>query len=74
MQETADGLILCGGKPLRGGEADAFGDHRIAMSAAVASALCKEEVILTGAESVSKSYPAFWEDFAALGLRYEPIG
>lgn len=74
VQETADGLILCGAKPLRGGEVDAFGDHRIAMSAAVAATLCQKEVILTGAESVSKSYPSFWEDFAALGLRYEPIG
>ena len=66
-QETEDGLIVYGTGQLRGGCADSCNDHRIAMSAAVASIACKEEVIITGAECVSKSYPAFWEDFERLG-------
>ena len=65
-EETADGLIVHA-RRLRGGSVDAFGDHRIAMMVALASIACAEEVVLRGAESVNKSYPGFWRDFAALG-------
>lgn len=67
ITETEDGLIVDGSRPLRGGEADACGDHRIAMMAAIASAACTEEVIIHGAEAVNKSYPGFWADFESLG-------
>ncbi len=56
---------------LRGGEAEAFGDHRIAMAAAVAATGAEEPVILHGAETVRKSYPGFFEQFEALGGRLE---
>ena len=49
-----------------GGTADAAGDHRIAMSAAVAACGCAGPVIVTGSECVAKSYPAFWDDFSSL--------
>lgn len=52
---------------LRGGTVSAAGDHRIAMSAAIASTVCREPVTILGAEAVEKSYPAFWADFQALG-------
>ncbi len=65
-EETPDGLRISG-KKLSGGVCDSFGDHRIAMSAAVASAQCGGNVTVTGAEAVSKSYPRFWEDLALLG-------
>ncbi len=65
-EETADGMIVRG-RRLSGGACDSFGDHRIAMSAAVASAQCAGPVSVTGAEAVEKSYPRFWEDFTALG-------
>ena len=63
VEETADGLLVSGGKPLTGGVVDSANDHRIAMAAAVASILCEGPVTVTGAEAVSKSYPKFWEDF-----------
>ena len=65
--ETADGLAICGVPSLKGGEADSFGDHRIAMAAAVAATVCESPVLLRGAESTAKSYPAFWRDFESLG-------
>ena len=65
--ETEDGLIIEGGRTLRGGAVDSCGDHRIAMMAAIASCACEDEVIIHGAESVNKSYPGFWRDFAHLG-------
>lgn len=67
IRETDDGLIIHGGSPLSGGTVSSFGDHRIAMSAAVASLLCDGKVIIDGAETVGKSYPGFFDDFSALG-------
>lgn len=68
IRETDDGLIIKGKKELCGGSVSSFGDHRIAMSVAVASTVCKSPVILNGAEASNKSYPAFWEDIKALGI------
>jgi len=66
VQETQDGLIIRGKPSLSGGTADAAGDHRIAMAAAVAACACTGPVTVTGAECVSKSYPGFWEDLDRL--------
>ncbi len=65
--ETEDGLIVTGTGYLKGGRVYSFGDHRIAMSAAIAACASKGEVIIDGAEAVEKSYPGFWDDFEALG-------
>lgn len=66
--ETADGLTVCG-TGLRGGVVNSENDHRIAMSAAIASCFCSRQVTVLDAGAVSKSYPGFWRDFAALGGR-----
>ncbi len=65
-EETEDGLRIVGRPRLTGGSADAAGDHRIAMSAAVAAAASSESVTVLGAECTAKSYPRFWEDLEAL--------
>ncbi|MGI6336032.1 MAG: 3-phosphoshikimate 1-carboxyvinyltransferase [Eubacteriales bacterium] len=67
IEETKDGLVIEGTGTLKGGRVSSFGDHRIAMTAAIASCICEEEVIIEGAEAVAKSYPKFFEDFAKLG-------
>lgn len=64
---TEDGLLVEGVPELAGGVVDAANDHRIAMMAAVLSTRCSGTVTIEGAECVSKSYPAFFEDFASLG-------
>lgn len=66
ITETSDGLIIRGVPRLAGGTVDAAGDHRIAMSAAVAATVCKGSVTIRGAECVAKSYPTFWEEFTRL--------
>lgn len=69
VTEEPEGLTIIG-KPegLRGGvSVDAWNDHRIAMSLAIAAQKCAEPIVLSGAESVAKSYPSFWEDYKALG-------
>lgn len=68
ITETDDGLIINGGASLLGGTVSSHNDHRIAMSAAVASILCEAPVTITAAEATSKSYPVFWEDMTALGF------
>lgn len=64
---TDDGLIIKGKPSLAGGETDSFGDHRIAMAAAVAAQRCENAVTITNAQAVAKSYPAFFEDYNSLG-------
>ena len=66
MEELPEGLRIRGVPNLRGGTVDCCGDHRIAMSAAVAACGCAGPVIVTGSECVAKSYPAFWDDFSSL--------
>ncbi len=66
ITETQDGLVICGVPSLQGGTVDAAGDHRIAMSGAVAATVCHGPVTVTGAECVAKSYPAFWEELERL--------
>ena len=67
------GLSLTGRPILDGGEVSSHNDHRIAMSAAVASCGCSSPVIIHGAEAVRKSYPGFFRDFAALGGNVKEI-
>lgn len=62
IKETDDGLLIRGSGMLRGGTADSFGDHRIAMSAAAAACISGNDVEITGAECTEKSYPGFWKD------------
>lgn len=47
------------------------GDHRIVMALAVLATRTGGD--MDGAEAVRKSYPSFWEDLAALGIRCEII-
>ncbi len=62
-----DRLVIRGQKQLHGGVTDSFGDHRIAMSAAVAALRADSEVTIQNAEAVNKSYPTFFEDYNQLG-------
>lgn len=50
---------------------DAAGDHRIAMSAAIAASVASDRVTILGAQCVAKSYPEFWNDYRKLGGNYE---
>ena len=69
--EKDDELIIEGRGRLRGGTVDSFNDHRIAMSAAIASIICDDDVIIKGENAVNKSYPKFFEDFQSLGGKVE---
>ncbi len=63
--EYADGIAI-DPAPLRGGTVDAAGDHRIAMAFAILG-LVVPGVTIDGAETVSKSFPGFFEMVRGLG-------
>ena len=65
-EEFPDGMRIRGQRMLKGGTVDPFGDHRIAMAAAVAVCRCEQAVTVDQPDCVSKSYPAFWEDLGSL--------
>ena len=69
--EADENTLTIHGTGLVGGTVDAVNDHRIAMAAAIAATVCKEDVTVLGAECVAKSYPKFWEEYARLGGNYE---
>lgn len=64
--QATENTLTVYGSGLTGGIVDSFGDHRIAMAAAIAATVCKNPVTILGAECVNKSYPAFWEDYKKL--------
>ena len=66
VTETADGMIIRGGKPLHGAAIDSLLDHRIAMTFAVAGLCAEGETEILGAECVNISYPGFYEDLMKL--------
>jgi len=67
IQEKPDELVISGVESFSGGDVESHQDHRIAMMLAVAATRAKAPLFISGAESVRKSYPGFWEQFKDLG-------
>lgn len=67
-EEKEDGCVIEGlsGKHFNGGTVQSLGDHRTAMSFAIAGMRSKQPVLIEGIECVETSYPAFFEDLAKL--------
>lgn len=66
-----DTFTVYGGEPVALAPVDSFGDHRIAMSAAVMSTVANGVTTIDRSDCVAKSYPSFFEDFEALGGEVE---
>ena len=64
LEAQEDGMIIHGTGQLPGAVCQSAGDHRLAMSLAVAGLLAKRETTIRDAEAASVSYPAFWEHLA----------
>ncbi|MBQ9940845.1 MAG: 3-phosphoshikimate 1-carboxyvinyltransferase [Clostridia bacterium] len=67
-QSDANSMKIYGGK-LTGGTVDSFGDHRIVMSASIASFVAEGEVTINNARAVNKSYPTFFGEIGKLGAQ-----
>jgi 3-phosphoshikimate 1-carboxyvinyltransferase len=61
VEERADGLVIHGrgGAPLCGAEITSEGDHRVAMSFAVAGLVAEGETVIDDATSIATSFPQF---------------
>lgn len=66
VTETDDGMVITGGSA-NGGAINGANDHRIVMAFAVLAAYSKNKTIIKGFNAINKSYPAFFDDFKALG-------
>lgn len=66
--EEEDTMKIYGGK-IHGARCSAHGDHRIAMSLALAALRSDTPITIEDAECVAKSYPTFFEDLEMLQKR-----
>ena len=55
---TFDSIKIKGGK-INGGTVDSYGDHRIAMSFAIAGIVSKNSVTINNTENIATSFPTF---------------
>jgi 3-phosphoshikimate 1-carboxyvinyltransferase len=66
-EPTADGMIIEGGS-MTGGHVDSKGDHRIAMSFAMAALRASGEIDIDDCANVNTSFPGFVELASGVGL------
>ncbi|MDR2654945.1 MAG: 3-phosphoshikimate 1-carboxyvinyltransferase [Oscillospiraceae bacterium] len=71
IKELEDSLLIRGVESLTGGQADSRGDHRMAMSLAIAATRCEKPLVINDFDCVKKTYPNFWDDYKMLGGRVE---
>jgi 3-phosphoshikimate 1-carboxyvinyltransferase len=67
IEETPDGAVIEGG-PLHGGKVESHGDHRCAMSFAVAGAASDADIRINDCANVATSFPGFIELARSSGL------
>lgn len=60
IEPLEDGMRVVGGKAINGGEVNSFGDHRIAMSMAVAALGATADIKIVDAACTETSFPGFW--------------
>ena len=66
---TEDGCIINGVERLRGGRVYHNGDHRMMMSAAIASLVSDGDVVMEDDGCWNVSFPGFPETMRGLGVR-----
>jgi 3-phosphoshikimate 1-carboxyvinyltransferase len=71
VSETPDGAAISGGR-LLGGAVDSAGDHRIAMSFAVAGLVAQAPVRIADCANVATSFPGFMELAGGIGFNLQP--
>jgi len=71
-ETTDDGIIVEGGV-IGGGEVESFGDHRIAMSFAVASLQSRDTITIRNCANVATSFPNFVDLATHIGIKLEVL-
>jgi len=70
--EHNDGLTIEGGR-IKGGEINSFGDHRIAMTALIASVCSEDDVLVKNTKNIDTSFPDFVAVMNKIGLNIQPL-
>ena len=70
--EHNDGLTIEGGT-ITGGEIDSFGDHRVAMTALIASVCSEDDVLVKNTKNIDTSFPDFVAKMNKIGLNIQPL-
>jgi 3-phosphoshikimate 1-carboxyvinyltransferase len=61
LDELDDGMIISGDSKLKGGICESHGDHRMAMSLAIAGLVSDTGVTINDIDCVNTSFPEFWK-------------
>jgi 3-phosphoshikimate 1-carboxyvinyltransferase len=70
VEAQPDGMLIEGGR-IKGGTVNSHGDHRVAMSFAIAGAVAEEGVTVTDCDNVATSFPNFVSLAKAAGIDIE---
>ncbi len=60
VEEYRDGLMISGGRRLRGARCRSHGDHRIAMALSVLGMAVSGRTVVEDTECIDTSFPGFW--------------
>jgi len=66
VEEREDGLRVAGRQEMHGAEINSAADHRMAMAFAVAALRARGDTLISGADAVNVSYPAFFAELQRL--------
>ena len=72
VDESPDGAVVHGGR-VEGGAVDSFGDHRVAMSLAVAGTVAVGDVVVRNVDAVDTSFPGFTSCMASIGAHIQVV-
>ena len=73
IKKLDDGLIIKGKGKWNGGVAWSHNDHRIAMALSIMAINLPENLKITHAEAIKKSYPDFFEDYNSIGGKVDVV-
>jgi 3-phosphoshikimate 1-carboxyvinyltransferase len=66
LDELDDGIVIAGQSRLKGGDCESHGDHRMAMSLAIAGLISESGITIHNIECINTSFPEFWEILSSI--------
>jgi len=72
IEEQPDGLVIAGPTRLHGATVNSYGDHRIAMTAAIAGLIAAGETIVKDTACIDTSFPGFADSLGQIGGEISP--